>query len=272
MSAIKPIGSCMQTDSEGFLIGIAGPEKITAPWDAPVEEIRDAYISHLGSRLHSVYVRGSVAKGTAIEGVSDIDTLGVVHDSVAEIDDGWTASFSSRMRSKYPFQAGIEIVFPELEQLLHAPERVGGRFTIKTQSACIYGENLADSMQRFRPGHELIMHAFRIEAEMRGVCKDLEEDTDESQLRNVCQWLMKRIVRTGLELVMEREQTYTRDLYPCFDRFSSHYPAQRSNMEQALCWAIEPTSDRQVIAAFVARFGPWLTREVDGCFGPDRAE
>jgi hypothetical protein len=75
---IKPIGTFLQTNAEGFIVNTTSLEQIQDEWLPAVEKVTDAYRKHFGTDLHSVYIRGSVAKGQAIHNVSDIDSFAVV--------------------------------------------------------------------------------------------------------------------------------------------------------------------------------------------------
>jgi hypothetical protein len=77
---------------------------------------------------------------------------------------------------------------------------------------------------------------------------------------------MKRLIRTGFELVMEQEQTYTRDLYPCYAAFSRHFPAQEPQMQHALERAIAPSDSKGALAQFLKLFGAWMIAAVNKTF------
>jgi uncharacterized protein len=66
-------------DNDGNLVNVAAPEKIASPWDKPIEVLIETCKEQLGSNLRSIYVHGSVARGEAKEGKSDIDMLVLVH-------------------------------------------------------------------------------------------------------------------------------------------------------------------------------------------------
>jgi Nucleotidyltransferase domain len=72
---ILPIGDFLPLDAEGYLVNPCRRDVIAPPWSDAVTAIQSAYLHHHADRLHSIYVRGSVARGTAREGLSDIDTL-----------------------------------------------------------------------------------------------------------------------------------------------------------------------------------------------------
>jgi len=110
----------------------------------------------------------------------------------------------------------------------------------------------------------------------------------EERVKNRCAWISRRLVRVGFELVMIQEQAYTRDLYPCYQRFATHFPALALQMYKALTLAIAPPDDwtglllfldhlgmplvelaQQTFAAEIAKLGP---RSLDNLQDPLRDE
>jgi len=72
---------------------------------------------------------------------------------------------------------------------------------------------------------------------------------------------MKRIVRSGLEIVSEQERCFTRDLGLCFDKFSKYYPDKKDDMRKALALALEPTNNTELIEKVFDNIGNWLVAE-----------
>jgi predicted nucleotidyltransferase len=263
MVEILKIGSFLRTDEEGYLVSDSAPEKIVPPWREPVEEVARACVRHLGEKLHSVYVRGSVARGQAIERVSDLDMLAVVRADPDTLDLSWKRELQKRMAESYPFQTGVELELIPHDWLLRSDEASWVRFKIAVQCACVRGEDLRGSFPRFRPGKDIALHVWPLRSEIRRVVGRLQGTDDPRGVAEECGWLMKRIVRAGLELVMEREGVYTRDLRPCYEAFAKHYPEREPSMRRALEWAIEPSSERREILAFLAEIAPWLLAEIE---------
>lgn len=257
---VKPIGSFLQTDTDGFIINTTSLEKIQTAWMPAVEIVKEAYQKHLGECLHSVYIRGSVAKGQAIENISDIDSFAVVTVSYNDVDMSWTRDFVEEAKKQFPFVVGVEMGIIPLEEI---PESKGDRIMIKTQSICVYGDNLAETISAIRPGVESAQHFTFIEREIVRTREWLREEHTQEEVERRCTWIMKRIVRTAFELVMERSQKYTRDLYPCYDEFSKYYPEKKEEMHKVLELAINPTSNKEIISNTLERLGNWLVKEVD---------
>lgn len=72
---------------------------------------------------------------------------------------------------------------------------------------------------------------------------------------------MKGLIRVGMELVIERSGKYTRDLYPCYEAFSEYYPDREADMREALYYALNPTSDMQVLKRIADTLGQFLLEE-----------
>jgi predicted nucleotidyltransferase len=258
MPNILPLGRVFETDAEGFLVNPASPDKIVPPWKEAVEAIKEAYLSHLGEAVHSIYVRGTVARGEAKEGVSDIDTFAVTTKKPEAIDRSWVGAAQKTLKARFPFAEGIEIEFIPLDELFYE-EFFPDRFLIKTQSACIYGKDLAEDIAPFRPDHETARHLRPdLKKVFERVKKGLSGNTDREDIREWCRFAMKRMLRAGFLLVMEREQAFTRDLYPSYQLFSKHFPEEEENMHRVLELALEPAEDPEEVLELVNGLGAWL--------------
>jgi hypothetical protein len=260
MELQKNIGSFFETDANGYIINPTSFTKIQGKWRGPLDEVRGEYLSHFGTALHSLYLRGSVAKGEALEELSDIDTFAVVDLDEEEIDVSWWRELNQSIRENYSFVEGVEVVAIPLKKIDEFP---GDKIMIKTQSICLYGIDLSETIPPYKPGPDTVQHAQGIGREIANTIIWLQEDKSEEKVMNKCSWIMKRIVRSGCELVMGRSGKYTRDLYPCYEVFSDFYPEKKDEMYEALNLSISPTSDKQTILRVLTALGNWITEEVD---------
>lgn len=74
--------------------------------------------------------------------------------------------------------------------------------------------------------------------------------------------LTKILVRSGFELVMEREQRYTTCLYWCYRSFASHYPGRAALMERALFFYLNPSGSPDDLLPLARDLGEWLVDQV----------
>ena len=199
---IQPLGSYLEVDSEGYIINPASLDKIQEQWKPVVDEIVEVYKSQYGEHLKSVYVRGSVAKGQAVENISDIDSF--CYTDIAEDDSSsdWEQKARNEIKTKFPFVEGVELSNRQLPKV-----RIKGIFL--NQSICVYGEPI--EISKIKPGKDMMFHIPNLERRIEILDEKLENAETEESIKNVCVWFAKDILRTGFELTMDRSKRYTRD-------------------------------------------------------------
>lgn len=170
------------------------------------------------------------------------------------------------MAIQYPFHTGIEMVFVPHSKVCDEHDAPLIRFLIKTQCLCIWGGDLALHLPRYRPGRAHAVHVFELKENVQKVINQLPNIENAETVKERCQWIMKRLVRTGFELIMEQERSYTRDLYPCYIAFSRYFPNQAQQMRHALEWAVNPTENKMELIQFLDDFGAWLVTIVTETF------
>ncbi len=267
MSKLEKIGRLLPANSEGFIVNQCSLEKIRPPWSEAVERVKEAYLENLKGKIHSIYLRGSIPRGEAREGISDIDSFAVVHGKVEDLDMTWIPQFRREFKKEFPFVTYVEFNFFPLELLLNSPGYLTPRFNIKALSVCIYGEDLAAKIPKFKPSLKLAFHFHgNVTDVILGTIEKMKKIDDPEKIKQGCGWVMKRIIRTAFGLVMEKEKVYTRDLYPAYEVFLKYYPDKEPQMRQALEWAVDPTDDKAAVLGFLNSFGIWLVEEAGRVF------
>jgi tRNA nucleotidyltransferase (CCA-adding enzyme) len=93
---IQPIGNCLSQDENGFIINDLSLDMIDHKWRTVLRIVKNNFVKNLDKNLHSIYVRGSVARGLAIEGISDLDMFSLVKPSFSKEKFRWQgADFQS---------------------------------------------------------------------------------------------------------------------------------------------------------------------------------
>ncbi len=255
---IKEIGGYLSVDEHGFIVKVASPEKFQETWKPVIEEIKKVYLENFGEKIHSIYIRGSVAKGEAVEGISDVDSFAVVRNKEDEVDESILEGLETQIENKFPFVQGAEMGVISLGRL---DNRSSFKMMIKTQAVCIYGEDLSNEIAPYKIDKGLFIHSHNLEKSITSTIKGLEEMQDKSEIEEKCRWIMKNILRSGCEIVITRSQKYTRDLYPCYKVFAEYYPEHEAEMKEVLTLAISPTEDKEKIVEVLERFGSWMIEE-----------
>jgi|SRR3989344_4576752 len=261
MVKIAKDGTYLETDAKGFFSNNL-PGQIIKPWSEAVKVLVEECKKSLGDKLHSVYIRGSVATGKAVERVSDIDSIIVVRGNPKNLNLDWAKQAKRKILNE-GFATKVETMFVNLENLFDEERSFNTGFLIKIQSICVYGESLQTDLPDYRPNRKLALnlHGRWIEGNIEHAKVKLSNSKSEKEISNWCSWVSKRIVRAGFALIIEKEKKYTRDLYLSYRDFSKYYFEKESEMKTALLWAIEPTPDKKEILQFLNSFGKWLVKE-----------
>jgi len=249
---IKPLGSYFEIDENGHVINPASVDKIQEEYKPAIKDIVEAYKNHFDAHLHSVYLRGSVAKGQAVENISDIDTFAYVDLPKDEIGTLWQSEAKNKLKALYPFAEEIELISRPLSAALDST-------IILNQSICVYGEPV--EVPKIKPGKEMMLHTPDLTGRITFSEKKLDDAKSEEEIKAACVWIMKNMLRTGFEITMERSGRYTRDLYPCYKGFSEYYPEREVQMKEILHYALNPTADKEKIKSIRDAFIPWLIEE-----------
>ncbi|MEV8305783.1 nucleotidyltransferase domain-containing protein [Streptomyces flavidovirens] len=215
-------------DTDGYLTNLAESEKIGPRWRPLIESLVDEYRSRYRD-LASVYVRGSVATGTAVPGRSDLDLIAVTYQEHA-VDREWTQEAAVHTLSRHSTTVDIDLAITSATAVL--TDRKSG-FYIKTQSALVYGEDFAQRIAPYRIDTEAFSHLFNLEIDLKTVAHAVDSASD-AFARTLILRLVKRVLRAGLELVAERQQEYTRDPHMCCELFGRYYPEKATAMEGIL--------------------------------------
>jgi len=269
---VKRIGSYQETDEHGYLTKLADTSKLQPEWHKATKTLQDAYLDKFGDAVHSIYVRGSIAKGQAVEGVSDLDSFAVVHEGLdpakmhgQDVFREWALGLEEDLKVSYPFVAGVEVDLTPFDTATDSSSLYA--FIIKMEAVCIYGDDLAARLPGYKAGPAIAFQTQNFHSHLAIFLDEYLQEPEEEKPSFIV-WMMRRFLRLGMELVMVREQRYTRDLYLCYESFSNDYPEQEENVYQALELAVNPVASSETFA-FAKDFGAWLATETQEALAED---
>lgn len=251
------IGKYFETDKEGYLVSKVAYNSIQTDWRPAINDFLKYIKNSYKENVHSVYLRGSVATGTSIKGVSDIDFFVLTKKPILLKDKLKIWKSADLLNKKYTFITRFDVGFYTYDQILKKRERA----LIKLTSVCILGENLMNCIPDLRPGKDVSVTLPGLEKEIVSILNLETEDIDSEENKRRCVWIMKRLVRAGFELVSERANCFTRDLYKCYLSFSQYYPEKSREMKRVILLAINPSSELEKIKTTIKDIGDWIILE-----------
>ncbi|MFF5982874.1 nucleotidyltransferase [Streptomyces olindensis] len=250
-------------DARGFIAREGSLARVPSAFRPVVAAAREGLADVFGSRLHSAYLYGSVPRGTARVGRSDLDLLLALRAEPTEADRADARALGAALDAEFAQIDGHGTLLFGRERLLSDLERHDLGWFVACLCTPLLGEDLAASLPRYRPDsllaretngdlHLLLPRWRRRIAEA--------DDTAEAR-RPLVRFMSRHLVRTGFTLVMPRWNGWTSDLREMAEAFAGYYPERAEQLRAAAVLGREPTGDAAVLRSYVDDLGPWLAGE-----------
>ena len=251
-------------DGSGFIRPEVSLDRISPRYAPVVDDLRGRCRAVFGSALRGLYLNGSVPKGTAVPGVSDLDALAILGTEPLDAHEVAAAAIADEIQARHPMLGGVGIGLFHRDVIVSPSQRYDMGFYIKCLCACVEGEDLGLLLPRFRPSMALARGS---NGNIRRLLEDrrarVAASADPAEIADICKGIMRKIVRTGFTLVMPRWRGWTSDLEPCTEIFAMFYPGRADAMRTARSLARDPSGDRAVVLGILDGLGSWLADEYD---------
>jgi len=249
-------------DAQGYIEREGSLGRIPQPFRPVAAAARDRVLDLFGPRLHSAYLYGSIPRGTARVGRSDLDLLLALRDEPTDADREGVRELGEALDKEFPQIDGVGPLLYSRDLLLSELERHDMGWFVACLCTPLLGDDLAEYLPRYRPdallaretngdlGLLLPRWRERIEA----------ADSDEPRTRLV-RFMSRHLVRTAFTLVMPRWNGWTSDLAEMAEAFGAYYPQRAEQLRAAAALGLTPTADTAVLRTYVDDLGPWLADE-----------
>ncbi|OKK18433.1 nucleotidyltransferase [Streptomyces sp. CB00455] len=227
-----------------------------------VAAAREAIAEAYGQRLHSAYLYGSVPRGTARPGRSDLDLLLALHREPAQDDRDAAEVLTRALDEDFPQIDGTGILLFGKDTLLSDAERHDLGWFVACLCTPLLGADLAEHLPRYRPDSLLARETNGdLAVLLPGWRARARAASTPQELRALSRAFARRLVRTGFTLVMPRWGGWTSDLAQSAEVFGAYYPERAAQMRAAAAVALDPVADPAVLRSYVEDLGPWLADE-----------
>ena len=232
MSHIKPIGKKYKIDKNNNIVCFQHVKNTQNKWFEAAELISKEHTEVWGEHIHSIYVRGSVAQGTAIDYFSDIDIIVVHKDISNEMKKHHVYSVQPKMeywiRRKYPFVNMLDFNFINYDDIDNKE-----RFILKHLSIFLHGENLQLNIKPFKTSNYPI---------------DNNPPFDKEE------WFNTSIIRYIFTTIINKINFYSNDLYYQVQLISKQYPSMKNDLNLMLENIIKNKRSKSNIKEFLDKW------------------
>jgi hypothetical protein len=250
-------------DSQGYIEREGSLGRIPRVFRPVVAAARDRVLDVFGARLHSAYLYGSIPRGTARVGRSDLDLLLALWEEPTEADRADARMLEEALDKEFPQIDGSGALLVSRAQVLSDLETHDLGWFVACLCTPLLGEDLAEYLPRYRPDSRLARETNGDLALLLSRWReriDGAADTDEAR-RPLVRYMSRHLVRTGFTLVMPCWNGWTSDLKEMAEAFGTYYPERAAQLREAAVLGYEPSGDPGVLRSYVDDLGPWLAEE-----------
>ncbi|MEV8093673.1 nucleotidyltransferase [Kitasatospora sp. NPDC085879] len=255
---------------DGTIAREGAPDRVPAAFRPVVDTTRRRVAALFGpDRLHSAYLYGSIPRGTAVPGVSDLDLLLALHAEPTAADRADAETLGAGLDRDFPAIDGAGVLVFGTDTLLSPLERHDLGFFLACLCTPLLGEDLAARLPAYRPDPLLARETNGdLALALPGWRARLAAAAGGEERRRLARGVSRRLVRTGFTLVMPDWNGWTSDLALSAEVFAARYPARADQMRLAAATARTPTPDPAVLTLLVTDLAPWLAAEYTAVHGP----
>lgn len=249
------IGAYYKLSIEGYIINPSDLKKIPSYATETIQNLKHDIIEKFDSLVEGIYLRGSIVQGHHVPNYSDIDTLILVPNHQIQKD------LSNYLKSQQKYNVFDFGIYAKSD-LNVKPVRM----LFKCQSVCIHGHDICKSLEDFKPGPDMFYDLPYLKSDLVNAVNTLKNSSEE-ETKQLCKKITKVIIRVCFELVMQRDQKFTRALAFSIKSFLLYYPEKASEIHYCLRLHLNPISDRGELSEILNELGFWLVSEIELRYG-----
>lgn len=265
-------GHVWRVDEHGYLINDAKLDNIKPPFKAVVDDVVAAYRQHIEADIHSIYITGSISRGLAVEGQSDLDAIALLeyYTEPELVMQDWVESAEREIAVKHECVSDVQMeIWPHGWVLHDESEFSISAFILQTHAVCVWGADITPDLTTYKFTQKTTQLAIanddivQIDPDIDEAIAEIEADTSSDNVQYWCRRICKNMIHAAFGLVMADEGIHTRDLDISVQSFVKKFPDYTSEITQAVQFVQSPTETPQDILDFLDTFGAWLIVECD---------
>lgn len=247
-------------DAEGFILTL--PEASVQSEFQPLLEEACTALSQEALGVEGIYLYGSVARGEAIPGVSDLDLTLVLREAPTSQVLERLEVIRRDLERRHSQVTKVDFDIGSRGEVMAAENRNSWGFWLKHHCRCVWGEDLALHVERFRPSVEI---ALAMNGDFEKVLTDYltriaSADTELERLR----WqreASRKLIRATHVFRSQDTATWPQTLEEHVALFVQEHPTMMIHVAFFLFEARNPSADGEKFSARLQAFLSWMVSQ-----------
>lgn len=222
-------------DKGGFIENLYSPKNIAPEFQEVVTAVIDSLLSDLPNQIDGIYLYGSVPRGSAVVGRSDLDVSIVLNTSIGKKEKRVFQRLSDCTPKAYPQVSKLDIDPGFLSEVLQPQERFHWQFWLKHCCCCIWGNDLSIDFPRYKPSREI---AQALNGDLSTFLDQMSPAFKTMTDADIAKLIGKKLVRAAYYFVAEKDGSWHTNLSQCSAVAKRYYPEQSDDIELAHQYAL----------------------------------
>ena len=224
--------------------------------------LADVIASLSQSGLDGIYVYGSVARGEASPGESDLDLSLILLEPPDAQVLAHLETLRQALEQRHPAVTKIDFDIGHRAEVL-APENANKwGFWLKHHCRCVWGDDLSVQFERFRPSREI---ALALNADFEPVLSTylarITRAATEAERLRLQREAARRVIRATHTLRADDASGWPHTLEEHVALFVQHYPSMRIQIAYFLFEARNPSAEREAFTTRLQALVTWMVSQ-----------
>jgi len=252
----------MSIDSNGY---ISQPifKEIQPIFSNAVSNVVTSLNTSFSDLIHSLYIYGSIADNQAKPEISDLD-MTVIFKYKPDIHIIKLLDKTKvELEKANPIVSKIDLDCGTIQEVLNPNNELSWGYWIKHHCICIYGEDLSDKFELFKPSKDI---AIAINQDFMQVLDsflvEINNSNDHRKILNIQRAAARKVIRSTNILRLKEDKDWPKSLQEHCLRFKKLYPKFKNDIDYLLSVGLEPKGDIVNFSRRIRSFATWLDKEI----------
>lgn len=236
-------------DADGWIVREGDPSRVPEAF-APLVRRYVELVTASFADVHGVYLYGSVPRGTARPGASDLDGQVLLDRSVTPADHEVRGRVEAELEAAYPVVDGVGLLLDDLAVMTDPANRFDHGFHLRVLCTPVHGQDAGGRVRPHRPDLDL---ARGIQGDWRPVVARFRAGEPEDG-RAFSRAVGRRLTRLAFTWVMPRWGGWTSDPVVMGEVVSALEPGWAGSVDAATRLGWDGVTDGRLARELL---GPW---------------
>lgn len=216
-------------DEQGHIRNIYSPSYIQTDFNSVVSAAIDELTATLPDQIDGIYLYGSIGRGSAVLGQSDLDLSIVLKHPQSQAQRQTFKEIARDFSRRHPQISKIDLDIGHVDEVLQAEEYYRWQFWLKHCCCCVWGNDLSTRFDWHKPSHNI---ALAINGDLIEFTEQMIPKLLMGSEYGIEKVIGKKLLRTAYYFVAERDPSWYTSLEQCFEACIRHYPNHIEELEK----------------------------------------